>query len=87
VCASYIINIPEVTWCPETEKYILCAGDLRRLNEYLDTIAETIEPPIARATGKKKKEKRKNSDAVDDITRIIIQGENGKRSRTQKVYS
>jgi hypothetical protein len=88
VCASYIINIPEVTWCPETETYNLCAGDLRRLNEYLDTIAETIEPPIARATAKKKKAKRKNSAAedVDGITRITIPGGNGKRSRIQKVF-
>jgi hypothetical protein len=62
-----------VTWCPDTKAYILCAGDLRRLNEYLDTIAETIEPPIARATAGKKKAKRKNSAAedADGITRII----------------
>ena len=76
VCASYIINIPEVTWCPETKTYNLCAGDLRRLNEYLDTIAETIEPPhpIARATAKKKKAKRKNS-AAEDADGITRRGE------------
>jgi hypothetical protein len=89
VCASYIISIPEVTWCPDTKTYILCAGDLRRLNEYLDTIAETIEPPIARATAGKKKSKRKNSAAVAEafgITRVSIPGGEGKRSRIQKVY-
>ena len=73
---------------PYTKTYTLCAGDLRRLNEYLDTIAETIEPPIARDTAKKKKAKRKNSAAedADGITRIIIPGGNGKRSRIQKVF-
>jgi len=55
----------------------------------LDTIAETIERPIARATAGKKKAKRKNSAAedADGITRIIIPGGGvGKRSRIQKVF-
>ena len=62
-------------------------------NEYLDTIAETIEPPSARATGGKKKAKRKNSAAVAEaygITRVSIPGGEGtgkgKRSRIQKVF-
>ena len=48
----------------------------------------TIEPPFARATDKKKKGKRKNSAAedADGITRILIPGGEGKRSRIQKVY-
>ena len=28
VCASYIINVPEVTLCQDTQQYILCAADL-----------------------------------------------------------
>jgi hypothetical protein len=38
VCASYIINVPDVTYSPDTRQYSLCAQDLRRLNDYLDTI-------------------------------------------------
>jgi len=32
VCASYIINVPEVTLCQDTQQYILCAADLCRLH-------------------------------------------------------
>ena len=81
--------IVDVNVILDTKTYILCAGDLRRLNEYLDTIAETIEPPSARATAGKKKAKRKNSAAVAEtfgITRVSIPGGEGKRSRIQKVY-
>ena len=77
-----------MTWCPETEKYILCAGDLRRLNEYLDTIAETIEPPLktARANGKNNKITGKNSGAVaEGISKLIIPAQDGKRRRTKYV--
>ena len=64
VCASYIINVPEVTLCQDTHKYSLCAHDLRRLNDYLDSIATSIEPIYEpRVADSKKKVKQKPTDA------------------------
>ena len=65
VCASYIINVPEVTLCQDTHKYILCAHDLRRLHDYLESIATSIEPTCEpRVAGSKKESKQKPTNAV-----------------------
>jgi len=69
VCASYIINIPEVTLCQDTHKYILTSFVpmtlLRLLNDYLDSITTSIEPICEpRVAGSKKKSKQKPNNAV-----------------------
>jgi len=79
VCASYIINVPEVTLCQDTHKYILCAHDLRRLNDYLDSTATSIEPICEpRVAGSKKKSKQKPTSALEHYPRVYTQ-EKGSR--------
>ena len=87
VCASYIINVPDVTYSPDTFQYSLCAQDLRRLNDYLDTIADTIEP-ISEPNKKKKKtrqEKQSSNSLVGDTgyAKIYTQGGSQRSSRVR----
>jgi len=87
VCASYIINVPDVTYSPDTFQYSLCAQDLRRLNDYLDTIADTIDP-ISEPNKKKKKtrqEKQSSNSLVGDTgyAKIYTQGGSQRSSRVR----
>lgn len=100
ICASYIINVPDMTYSPssqdnQTALYRLCTHDLRRLNDYLDTIAATIEPisePTASTNKKRKKSKVDQSSAgilVEDreiAIRQVIPGQGGKRNRFTLTY-
>ena len=82
VCASYIINVPDVTYSPDTLQYSLCAQDLRRLNDYLDTIADTIEPNNEKK--KTRPEKQSSNSLVHDDTgyaKIYTQGGSQRSSR------
>ena len=46
VWAGHTISIPDVTFCPDTEQYVLSAEDLRRLNDYIDAITSIeVAPP------------------------------------------
>ena len=85
VCASYIINVPDVTYSPESLQYSLCTHDLRRLNDYLDTIKDTIEPISASGNDKKKRRKNQSSACVngDDMgyAKVYTQGQAERSSR------
>jgi hypothetical protein len=52
VCVSYVINIPQVTWCCAEilVNTSFALMDLRRLSNYLDTITEEIKPCVETAT-------------------------------------
>ena len=90
VCASFIINIPEVTLCQDTMKYILCTHDLRRLNAYLDSITHILEPET---TSRKKKGREKDmrnkvvAEGEQGISRTVHEGREGKRTRIAQTYS
>ena len=99
VAAGYTINVPDITFCSASQTYTLAAEDLRRINDFLESIttAEPEEMPLAIATPHARsrgkagtKDKRRQTggpSATDDGgTTIQIAGVDGKRSRLQKVY-
>ena len=91
--------MPDITFCSASQTYTLAAEDLRRINDFLESIttAEPEEMPLAIATPHARsrgkagtKDKRRQTggpSATDDGgTTIEIAGVDGKRSRLQKVY-
>ena len=81
VCASYIINVPDVTYSPDTRQYSLCAQDLRRLNDYLDTIADTVES-ISEPNSKKKKTRQEGQKQSSPRNALV-----GDNTGYAKVYT
>ena len=94
VSPLHVILVPDLTYDPDTMHYTLAADDLRRINQYLEDIADTDEAghedgddaePAAAAAKPKNKHTGGSSATDTGMTVRAIEGTEGKRTRYTRV--